>query len=239
MKKKAPPPAKPKADKPFFRPFEAVAKKGLPQKPSSQNETKPKPAPRPVAKREAPADDREPSFAEMVWGVTRTDRGPRAEPAFDKTAPRPSEAKRAEDAERESVREHLRKLVEGGDARFEVSDDGVRIEGRRVDVDQKILRRLRRGEMTVDVRCDLHGLGVHEARARTEETVQAARTKGERVVLLIHGKGRHSSGGKPILRGEVAAWLSQDAASVHVAAFASALPDDGGEGAMYVLLRAR
>jgi DNA-nicking Smr family endonuclease len=39
------------------------------------------------------------------------------------------------------------------------------------------------------------------------------------------------------LRGEIAAWLSQGRASHHVAAFATACPDDGGEGALYVLIR--
>jgi DNA-nicking Smr family endonuclease len=241
MKKRtpAPPKPKPKAEKPFFRPFASVAKKVAEEK-ASQPETKPKGAPKPAAVKHPPAmGEREPTFAEMVWGVQRTDRGPRAEPSFDKTAPTTAAAKLAEEAEAASVREHLRKLVEGGDARFEVSDDGARIEGRRIDVDAKVVRRLRRGEMSIDVQCDLHGLGVHEARARTEDIVQSSRAKGERVLLLIHGKGRHSHGGRPILRGEVAAWLSQDAASVHVAAFVTALPDDGGEGAMYVLLRQR
>jgi DNA-nicking Smr family endonuclease len=40
-----------------------------------------------------------------------------------------------------------------------------------------------------------------------------------------------------VLRGEIAAWLSQGASSRHVAAFATARASDGGEGAVYVLLR--
>jgi DNA-nicking Smr family endonuclease len=53
----------------------------------------------------------------------------------------------------------------------------------------------------------------------------------------VHGKGEHSPRGHAVLRGEIAAWLSQSAASEHVAAFATATDDDGGEGAVYVLLR--
>jgi DNA-nicking Smr family endonuclease len=56
-------------------------------------------------------------------------------------------------------------------------------------------------------------------------------------VLVIHGKGRNSAGGVAVLRGEVSAWLSQGASSAHVAAFTTARREDGGEGAMYVLLR--
>jgi DNA-nicking Smr family endonuclease len=63
------------------------------------------------------------------------------------------------------------------------------------------------------------------------------RARGERCVLVIHGKGQHSAGGIGVLRGEIAAWLSQGACSASVAAFATARGDDGGEGAMYVLLR--
>jgi DNA-nicking Smr family endonuclease len=40
-----------------------------------------------------------------------------------------------------------------------------------------------------------------------------------------------------VLRGEIAAWLSQGRAREHVAAFATARKDDGGEGAVYVALR--
>ena len=56
-------------------------------------------------------------------------------------------------------------------------------------------------------------------------------------MLVIHGKGSHSPGGSGILRGEIAAWLSQGPASEHIAAFATAQNDDGGEGAVYVMLR--
>jgi DNA-nicking Smr family endonuclease len=63
------------------------------------------------------------------------------------------------------------------------------------------------------------------------------RARGERCVLVIHGKGEHSAGGVPVLRGEIAAWLSQGTSSEHVAAFTTASEADGGEGAVYVLLR--
>ena len=51
------------------------------------------------------------------------------------------------------------------------------------------------------------------------------------VLTLDHGKGMG------VLRGEIAAWLSQGRARDHVAAFATAREEDGGEGAVYVALR--
>lgn len=139
-------------------------------------------------------------------------------------------------AEADEVHEHLRSLVEGK-ARFEVTDDGLRVEGRRTDVPLDALRRLRRGLMPIDARIDLHGLGVPEARAQIETFLATMRARHERCVLIIHGKGMHSPSRTSVLRGEITAWLSQSAASQHVAAFATADAHDGGEGATYVLLR--
>jgi DNA-nicking Smr family endonuclease len=130
----------------------------------------------------------------------------------------------------EEARARLRALVEGG-AHFQVIDDGARVEGRRVDVGPEVLRKLRRGSFPIDARLDLHGLGAGNARRRVESFLSQQRANGERCVLVIHGKG------EGILRGEIAAWLSQGAGSVHVEAFATALGEDGGEGAVYVLLR--
>jgi DNA-nicking Smr family endonuclease len=148
-------------------------------------------------------------------------------------------ARRSTDAaqlEADAVHEHLRALVEGR-ARFEVADDGRRVEGRRVDLPMDALRRLRRGRLPIDARIDLHGMGVPEARAQLELFLRTMRVRGERCVLVIHGKGEHSPQGRGVLRGEIAAWLSQAASSEHVAAFATAGENDGGEGAVYVLLR--
>jgi DNA-nicking Smr family endonuclease len=136
----------------------------------------------------------------------------------------------------DDVRDHLMNLVEGG-ARFEVTDDGRRLEGRRLDLDHGTYRRLRRGELGVDARIDLHGKRTDEAREAVEKFLEEKRARRDRVVLVIHGRGEHSPAGVGVLRGEVAAWLSQGRPSRHVAAFATAAPEDGGEGALYVLLR--
>src|SRR5262249_54868880 len=127
----------------------------------------------------------------------------------------PGATKRAEsaaEADAAAVHEHLRALVEGG-MRFEVADDGRRVEGRRVDVPMDVLRRVRRGRLPIDARLDLHGMGVREARAQLELFLRTMRARGERCVLVIHGKGEHSPLGAGILRGEIAAWLSQGTSS--------------------------
>jgi DNA-nicking Smr family endonuclease len=156
-------------------------------------------------------------------------------PAVERAAARRRDAAQA-DAEAEAVHEHLRALVEGR-PRFEVNDDGRRVEGRRLDLPMDAVRRLRRGLLPVDGRLDLHGMSAAEARAQLELFLRTMRARGERCVLVIHGKGEHSPRGLGVLRGEIAAWLSQGPSSEHVAAFATAADGDGGEGAVYVLLR--
>ncbi|MGP6159215.1 MAG: Smr/MutS family protein, partial [Vulcanimicrobiaceae bacterium] len=141
-----------------------------------------------------------------------------------------------EQAEAAAVQARLHELVEGGE-RFEVSDDGRRIEGRRVDLPLEALRRLRRGLLPIDARLDLHGMRVQEARGELDLFLRTMRARGERCLLVVHGKGEHSPQGMGVLRGEMGAWLSQGASSQHVAAFVTAREGDGGEGAVYVLLR--
>jgi DNA-nicking Smr family endonuclease len=180
-------------------------------------------------------------FHRLYAGVTPLGRSPGRLPKdpVDRSASAARAAGRepgAQEAEADSIRDRLRELVEG-QARFEVTDDGERVEGRRVDLPLDALRRLRRGLLPVDARIDLHGMGVKEARGQLELFLRTMRGRGERCALVIHGKGEHSPQGVGVLRGEIAAWLSQGTSSHHVAAFATAREHDGGEGAVYVLLR--
>ncbi|HEX3346198.1 MAG TPA: Smr/MutS family protein [Polyangiaceae bacterium] len=225
-------------------PFEAL--RGLKEEMKKKEQEAPaprRPAPPPPARATAaePEDDAL-LLNRLFAGVqpldrSRGDRVPRQK--VERAASGDEQAKRLRDAaaaEAEAVHEHLRSLVEGR-GRFEVNDDGQRVEGRRVDLPAESVRRLRRGDMPVDARLDLHGMGVPEARGQLELFLRTMRARGERCVLVIHGKGAHSPRGVPVLRGEIAAWLSQGASSEHVAAFATSSVADGGEGAVYVLLR--
>ena len=119
--------------------------------------------------------------------------------------------------------------------RFEVSDDGRTLEGRRVDLDPRELRRLRRREHAVDGRLDLHGMTADEARTALEAFVQKRRAEGDRVIVVVHGKGKHSPRGISVLRGEIGAWISQGRAARDVAAFTSIVDGDASSA----LARAR
>jgi DNA-nicking Smr family endonuclease len=154
------------------------------------------------------------------------------------TTPTLSEAKRAAESEAELAMTHLSALVhDQNDAtRFEVTDDGSRVEGRRIDVPPALMRQLRRGMLPIDAKLDLHGHTASQAIDALVTFLQSMRARQERCVLVIHGKGERIAG-SGVLRGEMAAWLSQGKARDHVAAFATARNADGGEGAIYILLR--
>jgi DNA-nicking Smr family endonuclease len=202
----------------------------------------PTPAKAPPKVEEFVAADDALAFHRMMSGVTPIDRtraripltAQRVDPSNAKLLAKTARELAA--AEAEAVHAHLRALVQEG-SRFEMSDDGRRAEGRRVDLPPEALRKLRRGIVPIDVRLDLHGLRVEEAREKLAQFLRHSRANRERCVLVVHGKGEHSAGGVGVLRGEIAAWLSQGRPSEHVAAFATAQDADGGEGAMYVLLK--
>lgn len=55
---------------------------------------------------------------------------------------------------------------------------------------------------------DLHGMGVEEALLAVERALDAARRAGGARVRLVCGKGRHSPGGRGVLREAVEGWLA-------------------------------
>jgi DNA-nicking Smr family endonuclease len=242
-KKTAPSKRAKSADSPFFQPFLALQPKGRKatkaEGPKKEGPAKKEPAERAAAPIEPETPTPEPSeaetFAMYMAGVRALD-APRARipRSSNPVAAEPRPKAQGKDLD-EEARAALHSLVAEG-FRFEVSDDGERIEGRRLDVDPRELRRLRRGAYTIDGRLDLHGKNAAEARREIESFIRKRRADGDRVVAVIVGRGSHSPRGIGVLRGEIAAWLSQGPAAHHVAAFASAPEADGGSAVVLALL---
>lgn len=59
-------------------------------------------------------------------------------------------------------------------------------------------------------RLDLHGLGVRDAVAATERFLIESHAAGIREVRIVYGKGRHSPGGRGVLREVVPRWLAAE-----------------------------
>ncbi|WP_437587075.1 Smr/MutS family protein [Sorangium sp. So ce1000] len=237
-KAKPAPEAKPKATA-----AGAEAKASAPQAKASGPEAKPKTrAPVPSSGGAAPRAGAEPAprpvdpetFAIYMAGVrVLEDRATRI-PVTASRVERAALPAIAFDPD-EDARSRMRSLVIEG-IKFETTDDSERIEGRRLDVDPRELRRLRRARYAVDGTLDLHGLRLEAAREAVEAFVCKRQRDGDRVVAIVHGKGNHSPGGHAVLRGEIAAWLSNGRVARHVAAFATAPDAEGGAGVLLVLL---
>ncbi len=132
----------------------------------------------------------------------------------------------------------LTKFV-SGDLPFDISDTEEYIEGHVAGFDSNVLRKLRRGEFSVQAHLDLHYMSRQEARAAVERFVTASRVAGHRCVLIVHGRGHHSPDQNPVLKNVLRAWLSRGKIGRAVLAFTSAQSVDGGTGALYVLLRGK
>jgi DNA-nicking Smr family endonuclease len=104
----------------------------------------------------------------------------------------------------------------------------------RPGIQHSLLRRLRRGEYAIEGQLDLHGQTVVQARASVAQFLRECRDLNRRCVRIIHGKGRGSEGKLPVLKGKVNVWLRR---KDEVLAFCPARPSDGGQGAIYVLLK--
>jgi DNA-nicking Smr family endonuclease len=104
----------------------------------------------------------------------------------------------------------------------------------RAGLGRDVLRKLRRGHWVVQDALDLHGLNREEARLSLAQFLGACLRRGLRCVRIVHGKGLRSPGKEPVLKGKVQLWLAR---REEVLAFCEAPANQGGSGAMLVLLR--
>ncbi len=109
-------------------------------------------------------------------------------------------------------------------------------------VDKRTAQRLGRGQLAIEARLDLHGLTQDEAHARLAGFIRRSAVAGKRCVLIITGKGfkppYNKIGGETgVLRKAVPRWLNEPSLRRDIVALRHAQPKDGGDGALYVLLR--
>ena len=105
---------------------------------------------------------------------------------------------------------------------------------RPVGLDRRNWQRLRRGQLPLDARLDLHGDTQQAAHDRLLRFVGDAERRGLRCVLVVTGKGQAGGG---ILRHMVPRWLNEPGIRERLVAYAPAQRHHGGMGALYVLIR--
>lgn len=103
-------------------------------------------------------------------------------------------------------------------------------------LDRRSAEKLRKGQMPIEARLDLHGLRQAEAQAQLTRFLTTGYHSGRRCVLVITGKGSRN-GEAGVLRRLVPFWLQMHPLAPMILSHAPARPKDGGDGAFYILLR--
>lgn len=110
-------------------------------------------------------------------------------------------------------------------------------------LDKTLVRRLRKGTLTIEGRLDLHGMRQKEALEALRRFVAHAQAHHKKLVLIITGKGAPQSfsesasddGRRGVLRQMLPEWVgSGDVQGMR--SLSPALPEHGGTGAFYAVL---
>lgn len=96
------------------------------------------------------------------------------------------------------------------------------------------MKNLRKGNVYPREECDLHGETIADAQDLLRGQIADCRAQGCPCMLVVCGRGLHSKDGRPILRPAVCKFLYDHS---DVLACCEARTRDGGDGALYVLLK--
>ena len=116
------------------------------------------------------------------------------------------------------------------------------------DKDSNWGKKLKQGKVKIEGKIDLHGMTCAEAHQKLYDYLSRAQNNGKRAILVVTGKGgpkrnldqyRYSEfeNGHGILKREVPMWLSSGAMRHMIVSFQDARRQDGGAGALYVVLK--
>jgi len=168
----------------------------------------------------ASADD---DFREAVADVQPLKRRKHAELKRPAAAPVPRQRQRDEAAA-------LAESLAGPLSADEVLDADDQQNFLRDGVARQTLRKLRRGQLAIQASIDLHGLDRGQASAAVDAFLRQCLARGQRCVRIVHGKGLG------VLRANLRNWLP---GREEVLAYCQAPANDGGSGALLVLLKTR
>lgn len=103
-------------------------------------------------------------------------------------------------------------------------------------VDRRTADNLRKGRTEIEARIDLHGMTQAEAHRALTSFIVGQHEAGRRCVLVVTGKGTWREGGG-VLRDAVPRWLNEPDLRPRLLSFTHAQRKDGGDGALYILLK--
>lgn len=108
----------------------------------------------------------------------------------------------------------------------------ARLEFHRPGLQLRQWQKLRKGQIPWLLAVDLHGVTRGEALRAVERLIRQAQEEQANCIRVVHGKGQGADG--LTIKADLNHWLRRHD---QVLAFCSALPADGGAGALYVLVR--
>ena len=118
-------------------------------------------------------------------------------------------------------------------------------------LDRRSTQQVRRGQVHIDGKLDLHGMRQHQAHEALNSYVASAQRSGKRIILVVTGKGQgtrsdhpwgrdedsYATRGGGVLQVQVPQWLAQAPLRRMIFSVQQAHPHHGGSGALYVFLK--
>ena len=131
---------------------------------------------------------------------------------------------------------HLCDLVSGS-ASMDITFSDEYMEGSVKGFDRKLMQKLKKGLFPIQDYVDLHGMIKSDAEMKMRDFILKCHRQGFRCILVVHGKGLNSENKVPVLKEQIPLWLSRGPVRKIILAFCTAMPYDGGTGAIYLLLK--
>ena len=140
--------------------------------------------------------------------------------------------------------EESEKTVSPKSASIQNKKDGTQKQS--FELDRKTEEKLRKGQMRIEGKIDLHGMRQGEAFEALNIFIEKALHEGRRCLLVITGKGKTGSTSEDwlspargILKTRVPEWLRSGPHQNAILKVVEAAPKHGGSGAYYIYLRRR
>ncbi len=115
-----------------------------------------------------------------------------------------------------------------------ISNESI-IQFRRSGIQDRIFRKLQRGQFPIEAELDLHGMTAYRAKIALDQFMEQVKYNNKQsCIRIIHGKGHGSKDGLPVIKRQTQLWLQ---CNINVLAYCSCRISDGGTGAIYVLVK--
>ena len=104
-------------------------------------------------------------------------------------------------------------------------------------INKRMKLKLERGLIRPEIRLDLHGKTLSEAKESLSTFIKYSINNNIRCILVITGKKKTLNGSKGLIRENLPLWLKENELFNYILFHCYAIKKDGDDGARYILLR--